>query len=538
VDELTQQLEQLRRSVPPSGLTLEVVMDEHRRRRRNRRVIAVGASVAAIAGAIAVSVALGSDHGDELPPVVTDSTVKATSFTRIGGAGDDFGGTLVAPDGHLVVVASTDGPALTATAGALSLGEGGKADVVVSRLADDGSVEWTARLGGPNNEDIVDAAIDGDGRVVLLMHNPDSESGDLPRTPGAYGERFGGRINVARLTRDGKTLDLLAAIGGSGEAIPRAMTFDRNGDMVIVGTTDMSNFGADDGASAKPLAVNQAFVARLSADGRRLTLAEVFGGSGSDVATDVARAPDGTIVVAGATTSRDFPTSDAVAHPTSRFDESGGFVVALDPTSGARRWSTYVSDIGFGYINSVAVDAVGDIVVAGDTYGDNGGFPVTPGSFDVDPVTSGHGAGAHFVAKLASDGSVMRWASYVGRWDAVREYSSGVEVAVGPSGSIFVVGDGDDSDGGLRVTPDAVQPDYGGGTRDAFVVVISPDGTEVEYASYMGGGGDDGIGHVSFGASGESWLTVNTDSTTWLTGVVAGATRGGSDMVIVRLAGL
>ncbi|MDE0103945.1 MAG: hypothetical protein OXN89_16350 [Bryobacterales bacterium] len=43
---------------------------------------------------------------------------------------------------------------------------------------------------------------------------------------------------------------------------------------------------------------------------------------------------------------------------------------------------------------------------------------------------------------------------------------------------------------GLPVTDDAVQPHFGGGRSDAFLVAVAPDG-QVAYGTYLGGAGDD-----------------------------------------------
>jgi len=63
------------------------------------------------------------------------------------------------------------------------------------------------------------------------------------------------------------------------------------------------------------------------------------------------------------------------------------------------------------------------------------------------------------------------------------------------------------------LAPGSVQPYFGGGEKDAFVVKIDPDGTNLEYITYIGGSGtDEGTGLV-IDKDGYAYVTGGTSST-------------------------
>jgi len=66
------------------------------------------------------------------------------------------------------------------------------------------------------------------------------------------------------------------------------------------------------------------------------------------------------------------------------------------------------------------------------------------------------------------------------------------------------------------VTPDAVQGTFAGSKGewdgDGALVVVSPDGSKLLYATYLGGCAGDLIRSVALGPNGEVYLVGNTDS--------------------------
>ena len=101
-----------------------------------------------------------------------------------------------------------------------------------------------------------------------------------------------------------------------------------------------------------------------------------FGGTGSDYFGDVAVDNDGNIYGGGATTSPNFPVLNA-AQPID-LTAGGNYAGFSLKVSGATlAYSTYVG--GAAFVNTVAIDQLGDLYVVGDTTFTS--FPTTTGAF-------------------------------------------------------------------------------------------------------------------------------------------------------------
>ncbi|MBN1178341.1 MAG: SBBP repeat-containing protein, partial [Anaerolineae bacterium] len=164
-------------------------------------------------------------------------------------------------------------------------------------------------------------------------------------------------------------------------------------------------------------------------------------------------------------------------------------------------------------VYAIAADADGAAYVTGQTFSTD--LPVTPGV--VDPDTSGNEA---FIAKIAPDGASLVYLTYLGGSDA--QGGVGVDVgagiAVDAEGAAHVAGWTNSAD--FPVTANAFQSHLhlSGTNPDAFVAVLSPDGTSLRYATYLGGSNDDRIGYfkegnpIAVGADGAIYVVGTTFS--------------------------
>ncbi|MBK9384647.1 MAG: hypothetical protein IPN34_07490 [Planctomycetes bacterium] len=181
--------------------------------------------------------------------------------------------------------------------------------------------------------------------------------------------------------------------------------------------------------------------------------------------------------------------ADGYARETAvRFVRRGAFEVAFEVPERTRgqalridpglRWSAAWGGSGDEVIHALARAADGDWIVCGETRSlDLGG---TAGALQPRPG----GGGDAFVARLAGDGGVLRWATYLG--------GSGEEVAravcVAPDGAIYVAGGTSSTD---FPTTSASLSRALGGPRDAFLAAISGDGRALLASTYAGGSGAD-----------------------------------------------
>lgn len=199
-----------------------------------------------------------------------------------------------------------------------------------------------------------------------------------------------------------------------------------------------------------------------------------LGGTGYDTGKAVATDAAGNAYVAGMATSTNFPTTAGAYQRSS--PTGGAFVTKLNPT-GTPIYSTYIAGAG---ANAVAVDAGGNAYVAGDGGGPT--FPSTPGGLRADA-----GMGGATVVKLNPTGSGLVYtALFGGRFGDI---ANGIAVDAGGNAVVAgTVSGGGSPTGPAFPTVNAFQPNYGGGTNDAFVAKLNAAGTALVYSTYLGGG--------------------------------------------------
>ncbi|MCU1317208.1 MAG: putative secreted protein [Candidatus Acidoferrum typicum] len=105
---------------------------------------------------------------------------------------------------------------------------------------------------------------------------------------------------------------------------------------------------------------------------------------------------------------------------------------------------------------------------------------------------------------------ILDYSTYLG--GSANDWAGGI--AVDDAGNAYLTGTTASLD--FRVTPNAVFPVHGacnGSCYDAFVAKISTTGKGLEYATYLGGGGDDFGDAIAIDSSGNAYITGTTNST-------------------------
>ena len=210
-----------------------------------------------------------------------------------------------------------------------------------------------------------------------------------------------------------------------------------------------------------------------------LELSTYAGGDRLDTARAVAVAADGSVLVAGASESNDFPTTPGVFQPDyagahDEFERGDAFVMKLAPGGTSLVWATYLGGRDPDGAAGVAVGPGGDVFVAGSTGSKD--FPVTPGAFQPE---RGKVFDA-FVARLTPDGDGLVYSTFLGGKDG----DSAADLAVDADGNATVAGSTFSKS--FPVTPGAFQTSRRG-RQDAFVARLAPGGDALLWSTFLGG---------------------------------------------------
>jgi len=365
--------------------------------------------------------------------------------TFIGGAANDFGQGIVIDSSGAAYIAgytySADFFPNAALAGDLS----------TTRVADSVFAARTTQSAGTAPAPSADAPITDDIFAVKL---------DATGTQLLYNQRLYSTNNNGDANYD--------------EAYDIAV--DANGNTYLTGLVGLDSFDA--------------FAAKLDDAG---VLVDVyggfFGGTNNDWAISVAIDSNRNVYLTGQTQSPDFLTnnngydtqcgSDGNCDFDNSFYYYDAFAVKINAAGDQFIYSTYLGgnngDGGYG----IAVDPSGAAYITGFTYSSSA-FPTTPGAYD----SSYGGLDDGFVIKLNPTGTGLTYATFLGSSEA----DNGRGIAVDAGGSAYVTGLTFSS--GFPTTPDGYDIDFNG-ADDAFVAKLDPAGTQLTYATFLGGDSTD-----------------------------------------------
>jgi hypothetical protein len=246
-----------------------------------------------------------------------------------------------------------------------------------------------------------------------------------------------------------------------------------------------------------------------------------LGGSGDDSGQKVALDSQGNAYIVGTTASADFPL--ASPYQAANGGTKNVFIAKLNPTAAGANslvYSTYLGGSGNSIGRGIAIGALGEIIVAGDTNSPN--FPVSAGAYQTScKLLAGVCSTDVFVTKLDPTGSSLMYSTYLGGGGSEFAFA----LTTNAAGRIFVAGPTDSSN--FPVTAGAAQSSYAGGPAkfgDAFVAELNPGGAgaaDLVYSTYLGGSGSETPWGIAVDSSGDVYVTGNTTSSNFP--VTAGA---------------
>ncbi|MBI2928429.1 MAG: SBBP repeat-containing protein [Verrucomicrobia bacterium] len=295
-------------------------------------------------------------------------------------------------------------------------------------------------------------------------------------------------------------------LGGADDSSwGKGIAVDRNGNAYIAGYTQSAQFPTKDPLQLALRGTSDLFVTKLDVTGQ-IVYSTYLGGSGAENfagITGIAVDSAGSAYVSDATESRDFPTVNAV-QPNFGGGSQDAFVTKLSPDGAALVYSTYLGGSGNDFARAIAVDSTGNAYVCGGTSSTN--FPVANA---LQPESKGlEGRANAFITKLNPTGTALLFSTYLGGSGATTGAGdSAFAIAIDEPGTAYVAGDTYSTDFPTNA-PFQAQLN---GFSDGFFVKLTPAGA-LQFSSYLGGSGSDGIRGINVGGNGDVYLAGGTGS--------------------------
>jgi uncharacterized protein (TIGR03437 family) len=353
----------------------------------------------------------------------------------------------------------------------------------------DPSLIYSTYIGGPAFDDGTDIKVGAQGNAYLTgtTRAPIAPSLNPFQQPaGASQDAF-----VIKLSPGGNGLVFYVFIGGDGTDIANSIALDGTGAATITGQTQSFNFPVKNAFQTQyGGGIYDAFVTKVSPDGLSLTYSSYLGGKGADEGYAVAEDAAGNAYVGGRTYGFGFPVKNAFQG--SVRGNWDAFITKLSP-DGKLLFSTFLGGSGSDLVHGLALDTSGYIYVTGFTNSDD--FPIKGGWQQDRQARPGLGS---FVAKLTPSADALVYSSFLS--------GGAFSVAVDRTGGAAVAGVVSDNN---MQTKNAIQNSFAGGIADLFVLKMTPDGSDVAFATYLGGSDLEYQNHG---------LTLDTDGNVYVTG--------------------
>ena len=294
-------------------------------------------------------------------------------------------------------------------------------------------------------------------------------------------------VFVTKLDATGTSQVYSTFLGGSAYSQSFGLAVDANGNAVVVGLTQASDFPVKNpvGSGTVGNGTQLGFISSLTADGGALNYSSLLGG-GSGLPTLVNAITidgNGNSYISGTTSSPAFPVTPGTLNPGPPQSGADVFVSKFTP-AGSLGYSAIIGNAepqvgGGGSVgaNGIALDPQGNAYITGAA---GTLWPTTAGAYS---TTIPGAYRSVFVTKLSPDASKLIYSTFVGVGNAVG-------IALDANQNAFITGTPDQPT--FPVTPNAYQPVM----HDccAFLSELSPDGSQLLYSTFFGS--SSGYGNV------------------------------------------
>jgi hypothetical protein len=454
---------------------------------------------------------------DSCEPLVIDPLLIFSTYS--GSTADNWGSTATPGEHGTLYSAGVTNPAgssgtFPVRPGAFQTTYGGWYDVGLLKYDSTGQqLIYASYLGGQASDSPHSLVMDPATNDLLILGT--TSSPNFPVTVDALDRTFGGGagtanvieffngsdIFVARISADGTRLKASTFFGGAfndglndsfaglsrnyGDELRGDIITDAAGDVYISSVTASSDLELVNSFSTTfHGGPTDAIVVKLSRDLDQQLWGAFLGGSGADAAYTLKLTENGDILIAGGTTSSDFPTTPG-AYQETYGGATDGWIARISSDGQALLQGTYTGTSSYDQIYFLDINASEEVYVYGQTTGSD--FPVSPGVYN--NPNSGQ-----FVQKFSTDLSTLGFSTVFGAGRGIPDISP-TAFLVNDCNNLYMAGWGgvvnsqtnhwQSSTVGMPTTSDAFQSTTSG--SDFYFMVLTADASEFLYGTYLGG---------------------------------------------------
>ena len=310
-------------------------------------------------------------------------------------------------------------------------------------------------------------------------------------------------------------------LAGSTADNATAVTTDSSGNVYVTGFTNSLDFPVEHGVQPTSSGSPDAFVSKLDPTGHTLLYSTYLGGSSRNYGNAIAVDVQGNIIVAGTSSSNDFPHAGSVPPLTCEGNNDCYFIASLKPDGSAFNYAGLIggiegTDVQTGGSGSgvLALDGSGNAYLASVT--DDSNFEITPGTLA--KTVPGYPYNSTFVLKVGGTGALVYSTIVPGTAPPnlsvnLNDVFVPAGISVDKNGQVKIAGT---AGPGLPSTAGVIQPTFPndpnvGNASAGFVLQLNAKASAINYATYIRG--TDVVGGLATDALGNSYLTGGTSET-------------------------
>jgi len=432
-----------------------------------------------------------------------------------GSTADNWGYTATYDaDGNLYAGGSVFNNGYPLTTGAYQVNfAGGACDIGISKYNSTGTTMlYSTYLGGSGAE--VPHSMMVNNQNELYVYGTTGSS-NFPMAGASYDNSFGGGVSytltniihfsngsdivLARFSSDGTQLLSSTYVGGTGNDGLNMFTplrnnyaddcrgevyIDDNDNVYVVSTTASTNFPVTPGVFQPTYSGGSLDGCVFKMDNVLSTMiwSSYLGGSGTDAIYSIALDLFDNLIVAGGTTSNNFPTTAGVVKSSYQGGSCDGFITRISKNGNQILRSTYWGTSVYDQVYFVDLDKQNNVYVLGQTKDPNSTLHVnalwwTPG-------------GGQFISKLNPTLTSINWSTIFGTGGGVVDISP-TAFMVDYCNNIYLSGwgspalNGFGGTSGMPLTANAFQTTTD--NNDYYFMAISDDASSLVFGSFYGG---------------------------------------------------